>query len=241
MFPIFITAIVSYTPAPLLLTFTVQQGSTMDTKLGKIHIPPSSLFVIPVTFQMPILVAYDRFFVPFARRITGYTSGITHLQRVGVGYLSISLAACVAAVIERKRRMLAEENGLADTGGAVPMSVLWLGAQLFIFGITDVSTFVGLLEFFNSEAPRGMKSLGTAIFWCALGLSSLLGTLLVQAVNEVTRHGDGSPGWLEGDNLNRSHLDRFYWLLFALGLVALLNYMYWARMYAYRQDPRVQT
>ncbi|MQL85423.1 hypothetical protein Taro_017943 [Colocasia esculenta] len=241
MFPIFISAILSYIPSPLLLTFTVQQGSTMNTKLGKIHIPPSSLFVIPVTFQMVILVAYDRFFVPLARNITGYTSGITHLQRVGVGFLSISLATCVAAVIEGKRKMLAEEHGLADSGGAVPMSVLWLGLQFFIFGITDVSAFVGLLEYFNSEAPTGMKSIGTAIFWCALGLSSLFGTLLVQLVNKVTRRGDGRAGWLEGNNLNRSHLDRFYWLLSAFGLVALLNYVYWARRYSYRQDPRVKT
>uniref|UniRef100_A0A1D1YSN1 Nitrate transporter 1.2 n=1 Tax=Anthurium amnicola TaxID=1678845 RepID=A0A1D1YSN1_9ARAE len=240
MVPIFVSATLSYTPAPLIMTFTVQQGSTMNTKLGKIHIAPASLLVIPVVFQMVILVAYDRFFVPFARRITGYTSGITHLQRVGIGFLSISLATCVAAIIERKRKMLAEESGLTDSGVAVPMSVLWLGMQFFVLGITDVSAFVGLLEFFNSEAPRGMKSMGTAIFWCVIGLSSLMGTFLVEVVNRCTRRGDGVDGWLEGNNLNRSQLDLFYWLLSVLGLVALLNYLYWARKYAYRQDPRVK-
>ncbi|OVA19181.1 Proton-dependent oligopeptide transporter family [Macleaya cordata] len=233
MLPIFISAMIGYIPIPQLLTFTIQQGGTMDTKLGKIHVPPASLMIIPVILQLVILVIYDRLFVPFARWITGCPTGITQLQRVGVGFIAASLATCIGAVIESKRKSVAEEHGLLDSGNQVPMSVMWLALQFLAIGINDVSTFTGLLEFFNTEASKGMKSLGTAIFWCNLGLASLMGSVLVDVVNRVTRR--GGIGWLEGNNLNRDHLDHFYWLLSILGLVAFLNYLYWARRYQYRQ------
>ncbi|XP_072981467.1 protein NRT1/ PTR FAMILY 4.6-like [Typha angustifolia] len=237
MLPLFISSIISYIPIPLLLTLTVQQGGTMNTSLGKILVSPASLFVIPTIFQMVILIVYDRFIVPVARRITGYANGITHLQRIGIGFVSVTLASFVAALVERKRKQVAEENGLEEFGTGVPMSMFWLTLQFFFLGVVDTTSFVGLLEFFNSEASRGMKSIGVAIFWCIIGLASWLGSLLIQIVNKATRHGDGGKGWLEGANLNKSHLDRFYWLLSVLGLVGFLNYLYWARRYAYRHNP----
>src|SRR4051812_11236485 len=56
MVPIFLSAVLGYIPVPLILNFTVQQGNTMDTKLGSVHISPATLFVIPTVFQMVILV-----------------------------------------------------------------------------------------------------------------------------------------------------------------------------------------
>nr|CAB3487471.1 unnamed protein product [Digitaria exilis] len=170
---------------------------------------------------------YDRFIVPFLRRRTGYASGITHLQRIGIGFASMILASVIAAVVERKRKE-----------AAVQMSLFWLTPQFFLLGVADVTSFPGLLEFFNSEAPRGMKSIATALFWCDTGLASLLATLLVQAVNSATRHGQ-KEGWLEGTSLNNSHLDRFYWVVAAVGLLGFLNYLYWAKRYVYHQDPLI--
>ena len=71
MLPVFVSSVLGYLPIPLLLTFTVQQGWTMDTRLGSTHVPPASLFVIPIVFQMLILVVYDRAVVPWLRRGTG--------------------------------------------------------------------------------------------------------------------------------------------------------------------------
>ncbi|XP_068662961.1 protein NRT1/ PTR FAMILY 4.6-like [Aristolochia californica] len=235
MIPIFISTVFNYIPIPLLLTFTVQQGGTMNSKLGILRISPATLLIIPVTFQIVILVAYDRMFVPIARKLTGYKTGITHLQRIGIGFAASSIATCIAGIIERKRKTVAEEHGLMDSSTGLPMSMFWLGLQFFFLGIIDASTFVGLLEFFNTEFSRGMKSLATAIFWCILGLGSFIGSVVVNVANDATK-GHGKKGWLEGNNLNRSHLDRFYWLLSVLGLVGFLNYLYWAKRYVYRQN-----
>ncbi|TVU15426.1 hypothetical protein EJB05_38947 [Eragrostis curvula] len=225
--PLFVSSMIGYVSNPLVLTFTVQQGGMTNTRLGKIHVSPATLFIIPITFQMVMLAIYDQFIVPFLRKRTGLASGITHLQRIGIGFASTILASVIAAVVERKRKE-----------ATVQMSLFWLAPQFFLLGVSDVTSFPGLLEFFNSEAPQGMKSIAAALFWCELGLASYLSTLLVKAVNKAARHGH-QGGWLEGTNLNNSHLDRFYWVVTVVGLIGFLNYLYWAKKYVYRQDPRI--
>ncbi|KAL5991000.1 hypothetical protein ACLOJK_011906 [Asimina triloba] len=237
MLPVIFSAVLGYLPIPQLLTFTVEQGSTMNTKIGSLNISPATLLIIPIALQMVMIVVYDRLFVPFARRITGYRSGITSLQRVGIGFLSSPIAFSIAAIIEKKRKRIAEEHGLTESGTGVPMTMAWLLLQFVAVAINDAFSFVGLLEFFNSEASKGMKSLGTAIFWCVIGLSSLLGSFLVDIVNKVTSHGEQGRGWLDGNNLNKSHLDRFYWLIAVLGLLGFFNHLFWARRYIYRYPP----
>ncbi|RLN00434.1 protein NRT1/ PTR FAMILY 4.3-like [Panicum miliaceum] len=117
MLPIFLSSVLGYLPIPLLLTFSVQQGGTMDTRLGGTSIPPASLFVIPVVFQMVILVAYDRAAVPRLRRATGYAGGITPLQRIGVGFASSVVALAAAAAVEARRR---EDVGVLAGAAVLP-------------------------------------------------------------------------------------------------------------------------
>ncbi|RWR88735.1 Proton-dependent oligopeptide transporter family [Cinnamomum micranthum f. kanehirae] len=107
-------------------------------------------------------------------KVIGYRSGITHQQRTGVSFIVTPVAACLAAFIEKNRKRVAADYGLIDSASRVPMSVMWLLLQFIVVAINDVFAFVGLLEFFNSETSRGMTSIGTAIFWCVSGLSSLL-------------------------------------------------------------------
>ncbi|KAG6488752.1 protein NRT1/ PTR FAMILY 4.5-like isoform X1 [Zingiber officinale] len=240
MIPIIISSILGSIPNGLIVSFTVQQGTTMDTRLGKIRISPANLFIIPQFFQTVMLVVYDRSIVPILRRITGYTGGITHLQRVAIGFLFAAFATCAAAVVENRRMKIVEENGLQDMTTGVPMSVFWLVVQFCCLGVVDVTSFVGLLEFFNSEAPRGMKSIGTAISWCVFGLAAFLGSITVELANKASRHGTSGRGWIEGNNLNKSHLDYFYWLLCSMQILALLNFIYWARRYTYRQNLHIQ-
>ncbi|KAF2910500.1 hypothetical protein DAI22_11g104500 [Oryza sativa Japonica Group] len=245
MAPIFAAAVLGYIPMPLILTFTVQQGSTMNTKLGSVHISPATLFLIPIIFQLVILILYDRVIVPPLRRLTGYVGGVTHLQRIGVGFIATIMATAVAAVVEIRRKSAADESSLADGTAGIPLSVFWLTPQFFLIGIFDVTSFVGLLEFFCSEVSMGMKSIGSSIFYCILGVSAWLGSLLIQVTNRVTRRGGkgngGSGGWLDGANLNNGKLERFYVVLCIIEVVALLSYVFFARRYVYRNEQKVVT
>jgi dipeptide/tripeptide permease len=223
--PLFISSIFGYIPDIIVFTFTVQQGGMTDTRLGRIHVSPATLFIVPTIFQMAMLAVYDRFLVPFLRRRTGLVGGITHLQRVGIGFVSVTLASAIAAVVERKRKEDAEQ-----------MSLFWLTPQFLLLGVSDMTSFTGLLEFFNSEAPSGMKSIATALLWCDLGLASLMATLLVEVVNVATRRG-GRGGWLEGTSLDDGRLDLFYWVVALVGSLGFFNYVYWARKYVYQHNP----
>ncbi|KAF7067677.1 hypothetical protein CFC21_073535 [Triticum aestivum] len=156
MVPIFLTSAVGYMPVSIILNFTVQQGNTMDTRLGAIRVSPATLFVIPTVFQLVILVAYDRLLVPLLRRATGYVGGVTHPQRIGVGFVAAVPASAVAALVEARRKTVAEGSGLVDSpAGGVPMSVFWLTPQFFLLGVVDVTSFVcWLLIVARSKPPR---------------------------------------------------------------------------------------
>lgn len=116
----------------------------------------------------------------------------------------------------------------------VPISIFWLIPQYFLRGSTEIFTQIGQLEFFYGEAPDRMRSLGTAIYLSTIACGHFLSSVLVTLVNRVTSHNGRSQPWLI-DNLNRSRLDLFYWLLAALSFVNFLFFLACARSYRYKQ------
>lgn len=238
MVPIFLCTITMTLCLAQLQTFSIQQGVTMDTSLSKsFNIPPASLPIIPLVALMILVPTYDLLFVPFARKYTGLPTGITHLQRVGVGLLLSSLSMAAAAIFEVKRKEVAIENNMLDAIPVLqplPISVFWLSIQYFIFGIADMFTYVGLLEFFYSQAPKGLKAISTCFLWSSMALGYYLSSILVQIVNGSTKKFTASRGWLAGNNINRNHLNLFYWLLALLSLINFFVYLIIAKRYKYR-------
>ena len=91
--------------------------------------------------------------------------------------------------------------------------------------------YVGQLEFFNSQTPDGLKSFGSALCMTSISLGNYVSSLLVTIVMRISAT-DDMPGWIPG-NLNRGHLDRFFFLLAGLTTVDLLVYFACARWYKY--------
>ncbi|KAF8409146.1 hypothetical protein HHK36_005219 [Tetracentron sinense] len=243
MIPIFCCTIIMTLCLAQLQTFSIQQGITMDTSItSSFNIPPASLPIIPIVFMIIIIPVYDRIFVPFARGFTGHPTGITHLQRIGVGLILSSASMASAAIMEVKRKEVARNHNMLDAIPVIqplPISALWLSIQYFIFGIADMFTYIGLLEFFYSEAPKGLKSLSTCFLWSSMALGYFLSTILVQIVNRATKGSTPSGGWLAGNNINRGKLNLFYWLLSILSLINFFIYLFCAKMYKYRLQNRV--
>ncbi|KAJ0776344.1 putative proton-dependent oligopeptide transporter family, MFS transporter superfamily [Helianthus annuus] len=70
---------------------------------------------------------------------TNIHSGITMLQRIGIGILISIVSMVVAAIIETKRLKVAREYGLLDDPNAmVPMKIWWLLPQYLLAGAGDV-------------------------------------------------------------------------------------------------------
>lgn len=224
--PIFACTIIFNTILAQLQTFSVQQGSAMNTKLTKhFHIPPASLQSIPYIMLIFIVPLYDTFFVPFARKFTGHDSGITPLQRIGVGLFFATFSMVSAALMENKRRVSAVESNEI-------ISIFWITPQFLIFGISEMFTAVGLIEFFYKQSLKGsMQSFLTAITYCSYSFGFYLSSLLVSLVNKITSSHHGG-GWLSDNNLNKDRLDLFYWLLAILSFLNFLNYLFWVKWYS---------
>ncbi|PON35787.1 Proton-dependent oligopeptide transporter family [Parasponia andersonii] len=219
-----------------LSTFSVQQAAIMDTKLSSLKVPPASLPVFPAVFIMALAPVYNHVVPPFFRKITKSEMGITHVQRIGTGLVFSIVAMAVAALVEIKRKNVAARSGLVDfTQKPLPITFLWVAIQYLLLGSADLFTLAGMMEFFFTEAPSGMRSLATARSWASLAMGYYLSSVLISVVNGVTgayRH-SSCPG-LAGANLNTYHLERFYWLMCVLSGLNFLRSLFWASRYKYR-------
>ncbi|XP_061985645.1 protein NRT1/ PTR FAMILY 5.6-like isoform X1 [Populus nigra] len=220
-------------------TFFVKQGATLNRKIGhNFEIPPASIFSLSAVGMIISVVIYDKILVPFLRRATGNERGISILKRIGSGLIFSVVAMSVAALVERKRQKIAEEDIDVLDGEKnveLPMSVFWLAPQFLILGLGDGFTLVGLQEFFYDQVPDSMRSLGMAFFLSVLGAGNFLSSFLITAVDRITEK-DGK-GWI-GKDLNSSRLDKFYWLLAAINSVNIFVYVLFARRYTYKTVQR---
>ncbi|KAG8652491.1 hypothetical protein MANES_06G096500v8 [Manihot esculenta] len=231
--PIFMSTIMLNCCLAQLSTFSVQQASTMNTKLGSLKVPPASLPVFPVIFIMILAPIYNHIIAPFARKITKSEMGITHLQRMGTGLFLSIVAMAVAALVEIKRKRVVANYELTDSAEPLPTTFLWIAWQYLFLGSADLFTLAGMMEFFFTEAPLSMRSLATSLSWASLAMGYYLSSVLVSIVNAVTGACRHTP-WLFGNNLNHYHLERFYWLMCTLSGLNFLHYLFWACRYKYK-------
>ena len=127
LFPIWSTCLVYAKVLVQSSTFFTKQGMTMDRSVWSgFDITAASLQVcisLSIVLFVPI---YDRIFIPMARKFTNKPSGITMLQRIGIGIFISSISMVIAALVETKRLKTTQDHGLIDMPYAtVPMRV-WL-------------------------------------------------------------------------------------------------------------------
>eukprot|EP00262_Sarcandra_glabra_P000865 TRINITY_DN10911_c0_g1_i1.p1 TRINITY_DN10911_c0_g1~~TRINITY_DN10911_c0_g1_i1.p1 ORF type:complete len:587 (+),score=54.21 TRINITY_DN10911_c0_g1_i1:81-1841(+) len=232
MVPIWLTVLAFGISVAQTTTFFIKQGSIMDRKLShSFSVPPASIFSFAAMAMMISLPIYDRILVPIMRRVTGNERGISILQRIGVGMVFTILGMVTAAMVERKRLNVAQR----ERTSVVSMSVFWLAPQFVIVGVADGFTLVGLQEYFYDQVPDSMRSLGIAVYLSVIGVASFLSSFLITIVDKLTEKSGRS--WFEND-LNKSRLDLFYWLLAAINGVNLCAFVYLASKYSYKKVQR---
>lgn len=229
MLPIWATTIMFWTIHAQMTTFAVEQASVMDRGIGGsgFLIPAGSLTVFLIGSILLTVPLYDRLVAPVARRITGNPHGLSPLQRVFLGlFLSIAGMA-VAALVERHR--------LTSSSHGATLTVFLLMPQFLLVGAGEAFTYMGQLDFFLRECPKGMKTMSTGLFLSTCALGFFLSTLTVTIVHKITGHGpQGSAGWL-ANNLDQGRLDYFYWLLAVMSAVNLVFFVVAARGYVYKE------
>lgn len=229
--PIWASGIICLTAIVQQATFTVSQALKMDRHLGPhFEIPSGSMIVISFITVGIVIPIYDTVFVPFMRKRTKIESGITLLQRMGIGFVFSVLAMFVAGLVEPKRRASAVKHGSPD--GVAPMSVFWLAPQLILMGLCEAFNMVGQIEFFNREFPENMLSVANSLFSVTMAGSNYISLIIVNVVHKTTGR-NGHPDWLTKD-LNRGKLENFYYVLAALGVLNYIYFLVVAPRYKYK-------
>ncbi|XP_057870102.2 protein NRT1/ PTR FAMILY 7.2 isoform X2 [Cryptomeria japonica] len=224
MLPIWLCTIIYSVVFTQMTSLFVEQGTTMNTHLGRFRIPPASMSVFDILSVVTWVMLYRRVLSPFASLITGNPKGLTELQRMGVG-LIIGMTAMLAAGLVELERLKRIEKG----AGFKPLGILWQVPQYVLIGASEVFMYVGQLEFFNAQAPDGLKSFGSALCMTSISLGNYVSSLLVTIVMDITKR-ENSPGWIPR-NLNRGHMDRFYFLLALLTTIDFGVYVICAKWY----------
>uniref|UniRef100_A0ACD5TI87 Uncharacterized protein n=1 Tax=Avena sativa TaxID=4498 RepID=A0ACD5TI87_AVESA len=229
MLPIWATTIMFWTIHAQMTTFAVEQAALMDRGIGGsgFLIPAGSLTVFLVGSILLTVPLYDRLVAPIARRFTGNPHGLSPLQRVFVG-LFLSIAGMAAGALVERHRLTSSEHG-------VTLTVFLLMPQFLLVGAGEAFTYMGQLDFFLRECPKGMKTMSTGLFLSTCALGFFFSTVIVTIVHKVTGHGsDGSDGWLAND-LNQGRLDYFYWLLAVISIINIVFFTVAARGYVYKE------
>ncbi|KAL6614472.1 hypothetical protein ACP70R_036742 [Stipagrostis hirtigluma subsp. patula] len=205
--------------------FPVLQANTMERRVGKFEIPAASFGVFTIVTLTVWVAVYDRVLVRPLSRLTGRARGLTLRQRMGAGLALFAVAMAVAAHTERARRAAAVAEGLRDfgphSGRTVRMSAMRLVPQHCLTGLAEALNLIGQIEFYYSEFPKTMSSIGVSLLALGLGFGGVLGSAIVGVIGAATGKG-GRDGWLVS-NLNRGHYD-YYYLVLAVLCVANLAY-----------------
>ena len=234
LFPVWLSCLMFAIVVAQMNTFFVKQGSTLQRSITPhFIISPASLQALVGLTIIVCMPIYDQYFIPTARKFTGHPSGITVLQRIGTGlFLSIFIMV-VSGLVETKRINVVKESNLLDHPKViVPMRVWWLLPQYIITGLVEIFTYVGLQELFYAQMPEAMRSLGAAVYLSINGIGNLASSVVISMVQAISiRFGEE---WL-GDNLNRAHLNYFYWVLAGFSALNLCLFVWIATRFVYKK------
>ncbi|RWV89234.1 hypothetical protein BHE74_00043988 [Ensete ventricosum] len=225
LIPIWLTTILYSVVFTQMASLFVEQGAAMDGTVAGFRIPPASMSAFDIVSVAAFILFYRRLLNPLVSRLRKDPRGLTELQRMGAGLILAIMATASAGTVEVKRL----RNVCRDCDDDSSLSILWQIPQYALIGASEVFMYVGQLEFFNGQAPDGLKSFGSALCMTSISLGNYVSSLLVTAVMEITAKGD-RPGWIPA-NLNRGHMDRFYFLLASLTAADFLVFVACARWY----------
>ncbi|EPS59446.1 hypothetical protein M569_15359 [Genlisea aurea] len=230
LLPVWITVITFATVCAQCNTLFVLQGLKMDARVGHsgFQVPSASLTIFNALGVLVFIPVYDKLVVPMVKKFTHLDTGLTQLQRIGIG-LFISIVGMLYAGFLEFIRL--EYNGRGNDED--PISIFWQVPQYFVIGIAEALTVVGLVELLYDQSPESMRSLCSALLPLTLGLGNYLSTASVSIANRVTSRG-GRTGWIPND-LDYGHLDYFFYVLAGLSVSNLVGFVLVAKWYTYKK------
>jgi len=248
--PIMLTGVIFWAVYAQMSTAFVQQGGLMDCRLGSFVISQASLSSFDTISIILLIPLFDKLLYPRLRR-AGFR--VSNLQRTGAGYIFAVFAMLAAAAVE-KGRQAALSNGNVFPAPPAPsppfpappspgrhllqdaypppqivrISVFAQIPQYMLVGTAEVLAAVAQLDWFYSEAPATMRSMGMALQLLSVALGQYLAsalTILISGLTSAT-----GCNWYPKD-LNKGRLDLFFLLLAVLMLLDFFAFWFCARRF----------
>ncbi|KAL8604549.1 hypothetical protein ACOMHN_015833 [Nucella lapillus] len=231
--PVFLTVIMYWAIYIQMTTTFLFQGERLDVSVGNIKIPASGLNAFNTIIIIILIPIVDRGLYPCMERIG---RPLSHLQRIGIGFVLAAVAMVVAGVVEVARKNRLEQPGgsvVQNLGGedflAATMSVFVQVPQFALVGASEVFASICGLEFAYIQAPKSMQGLLTGLFFVTSGLGGFLATGILNAVQAATK----SYPWFD-DDINKAHVEYYFFLLAGLMMLDFLVFLVIAKFYRYR-------
>ncbi|XWS72546.1 hypothetical protein CRYUN_Cryun02cG0049300 [Craigia yunnanensis] len=107
---------------------------------------------------------------------------------MGIGLLCSYASMVAVAIVEYIRREIAIQEGFSDEPQAIVyMSALWLLPYNVLNGLAEAFNGIGQIEFFYTNLPKTMSSIGSNLFGVGAFAASLVATRLMVLVKEKMR------------------------------------------------------
>ncbi|XP_019097841.1 PREDICTED: protein NRT1/ PTR FAMILY 5.9-like [Camelina sativa] len=223
-------------------TFFTKQGMTMKRNIGSsFKIPPATLqstITLSIILLMPL---YEKILIPVTKRIKKNGRGISVMERMGVGMFLSIIAIVIAALVERKRLDISQKmKTLPDYDPeTIPLSIFCLLPQYILLGISDIFTVVGMQEFFYSEVPVRMRTMGFALYTSVFGVGSFVSAALITIVEAYSSSTGERQNWF-ADDMSKARLDKYYWLLALASTVCFMVYIVLCKYFKSSSDQVVE-
>ncbi|KAK7274700.1 hypothetical protein RIF29_15797 [Crotalaria pallida] len=226
--PIWASGFLCLIPTTQQGTYFVAQALKMDRHIGPhFEIPAASMSVVSLITIGIWLPSYDLFMQRFLAKINKQEEGLTSLQKIVIGNIFSILTLVSSGFVEWRRRALA----VSSRGATI--SVMWLAPQFVLIGFCEVFTIVGHIQFYNSESPENMRSVGNSLQPLLIAFSSYVGALVMNIVHKVTTCKQGKIDWLN-DDINYGRLYYYYFLLAGLAALNLVYLLFCVKSYNYK-------
>ncbi|KAK9202471.1 hypothetical protein WN944_017682 [Citrus x changshan-huyou] len=228
LLPVWLCTILSSMAYIQMLSLFVEQGAAMNTGVSNFQIPPASMTAFDIVSTTAFILLYDKLIVPLYLKVAKRRPKTpSELQRVGIGLAIATVAMIIAGIVEQHRRKYASLSGEETSS----LSIFWQTPQYVLLGVSEAFVYVAQMEFFASQIPNGLKSLGIALSMSSTAIGTYVCSLILTVVMVLTTK-NGKPGWVP-PNLNDGHLDRFFFLSATLTALNLGVFVVCARRYKF--------
>lgn len=228
MLPLWSTQIITFLVYFQGATYWVAQGWQMDDQALDIN-TIQSVFdpLFCMTFMLIIRFVFTHPAAPIAKWLAKRGWQLTGLRQMGIGIIPFTLAILSAGLIEEERMrspLLYNSTGGVQTsqyGAPVhQISAFYMLIPIALCSLGESFCFVGIVDFFYSEAPEGLKTISTALGMFASAVASWVGIVFSQAFK----------GWV-GDNLDDSRLAEYNYIITGISVGNFLWFLLAAFIY----------